>query len=137
MIRFSTERTILPEFNQKEISSWIVQVASMHNKKAGDINYIFCDDSKILEINNLFLNHDYFTDIITFDRTIKTILAGDIYISLETVDSNARQLKTTFTNELNRVIIHGILHLCGINDKSENEAINMRKQEETALSILK
>ncbi|MDR0371367.1 MAG: rRNA maturation RNase YbeY [Prevotellaceae bacterium] len=112
---------------------WIKNTASRYQKKTGDINYLFCSDKRILEVNNQFLHHDYYTDIITFDYSEHNRIAGDIFISIDTVRSNAETFETPFTEELNRVIIHGILHLCGYADKTAEEAKNMRLMEYEAL----
>lgn len=105
-------------------------------EKVGDICYIFCSDEKILEVNRQYLQHDYYTDIITFDYTEKNKIAGDLFISLDTVKSNSETLHTPYTEELHRTIIHGILHLCGINDKGPGEREIMEANENKALAIL-
>lgn len=137
MINFFSEDTELPFIDKSAVSGWIREVISMHDKIAGEINYIFCSDEKILSVNREFLKHDYFTDIITFDYSEQKILAGDIYISLDTVASNAADLRSSYESELNRVIVHGILHLCGFMDKLPDESIQMRKLEDEALNLLK
>lgn len=119
------------------IRSWIKDVAHTHGKRLGNLCYQFCDDPHILEANRQFLNHDYFTDIITFDNSDGERIAGDMLISLDTVASNAEGLGITFAEELHRVVIHGILHLCGFGDKSEEEESKMRELENQALSMLK
>ena len=111
-------------------------VAAMYDKRVDTINYIFVDDTRILEVNRQFLQHDYYTDIITFDYTQGRILSGDLYISLDTVRTNARQIGTTYNQELLRVIIHGVLHLCGINDKGPGEREVMEAAEDKALALL-
>ena len=111
-------------------------VAAMYDKRVDTINYIFVDDTRILEVNRQFLQHDYYTDIITFDYTQGRILSGDLYISLDTVRTNARQIGTTYDQELLRVIIHGVLHLCGINDKGPGEREVMEAAEDKALALL-
>lgn len=105
-------------------------------KKCGDISYIFCSDEKILEINREYLDHDYYTDIITFDYTEKNRISGDIFISIDTVKSNADEFKVSYEEELHRIIIHGILHLCGINDKGPGEREIMTQKENEALVLL-
>ncbi len=109
----------------------------MYNKKTGEITYIFCSDKYILKINNEYLQHDYYTDIITFDYSEKDSIAGDLFISLDTVKSNAEQFEQPFDTELHRVIIHGILHLCGQKDKTEKDSEEMRRKENEALELLK
>ncbi|MDP4276946.1 MAG: rRNA maturation RNase YbeY [Bacteroidota bacterium] len=136
MIRFFSEDIEMPAISQPLLIDWIRQVIARHGKTAGEINYIFCSDQRMIETNRTFLQHDYFTDIITFDYTVAPQLSGDIYISLETVASNAQLLGTSYQNELNRVIIHGVLHLCGFKDKTPEDASRMRELEEEALSLL-
>ena len=111
-------------------------MAENYGKKVGDIAYIFCDDEKILEVNRQYLQHDYYTDIITFDYTEDNVISGDLFISLDTVRSNSEEQGTTYEEELHRVIIHGILHLCGINDKGPGERELMEQAENKALSLL-
>lgn len=126
----------LPALNYKEIESWIIEVARRHGKIVGEVTYIFCDDAKIIEVNREFLNHDYYTDIITFDTTRGRMLGGDMFISLDTVLSNSDMVAESYDRELRRVIIHGILHLCGINDKGPGEREIMEAHENEALAIL-
>lgn len=137
MINFFSEDTEHPLIDKSAVSGWLREVISIHDKIAGEINYIFCSDEKILSVNREFLKHDYYTDIITFDYSEQRILAGDLYISLDTVASNAADLGTPTESELNRVIVHGILHLCGFKDKLPNESMQMRKLEDEALNLLK
>ena len=125
----------MPSIKRRETSAWIKSVALTHGKKIGDIAYIFCDDEKILEVNREYLQHDYYTDIITFDYTEENVISGDLFISLDTVRSNSEQLGVSYEQELHRVIIHGILHLCGINDKGEGEREIMEMHENKALAI--
>lgn len=126
----------MPAIKRRDVSAWIKKVAAVHNKKVGEIAYIFCDDEKILEVNREYLQHDYYTDIITFDYTEEEIISGDLFISLDTVLSNSVQLGVSYEQELYRVIIHGILHLCGINDKGEGEREIMEREENEALALL-
>lgn len=126
----------MPDIHSSLLTGWIRKVASLHGKKADAINFIFCNDERILSINRSFLEHDYYTDIITFDTGIGNIISGDIYISLDTVLSNAAQLKLPYKQELHRVIIHGILHLCGFPDKQPEEANRMRSLENEALALI-
>ena len=125
----------MPAIKKKETTEWIKKVALSYNKRIGDINYIFCNDEKILEVNKQFLQHDYYTDIITFDYTVKDRISGDLFISLDTVKSNTELFKQDYEQELHRVIIHGILHLCGINDKGEGEREIMEEAENKALAL--
>jgi rRNA maturation RNase YbeY len=137
MIRYNSDDIKIPLFPRRKITLWIKRIAGIHGKKVGDISYIFCSDAKILAINKEFLNHDYYTDIITFDYAEGDIISGDIYISLDTVFTNADTYNVSFDNELFRVIIHGILHLCGIDDKAPGARIIMEQHENEALEILK
>lgn len=135
MISYNTENVRMPKIRRRDTSKWIRQVAANHGKKVGDIAYIFCDDEKILEVNKQYLQHDYYTDIITFDYTEEDVISGDIFISLDTVKSNSEEQHTDYDEELHRVIIHGILHLCGIDDKGPGEREIMEKEENKALAI--
>lgn len=126
----------MPAIKRRDVSAWIKKVAAVHSKKVGEVAYIFCDDEKILEVNREYLQHDYYTDIITFDYTEGEIISGDLFISLDTVLSNSVQLGVSYEQELYRVIIHGILHLCGINDKGEGEREIMEREENEALALL-
>jgi rRNA maturation RNase YbeY len=136
MINYISENIDFQLNNQKEISLWLQRTAAVYKKKIGTLNYIFCSDEMILNINNQYLNHNYFTDIITFDYCTQAIVSGDIYISIETVLSNAQKYKTQFDNELYRVIIHGLLHLTGQNDKTEYDQKEMTRKENAALEML-
>lgn len=136
MIAYLSENIELPSFDQHKVSKWIVQVAASHGRKAGALNYIFCNDERILEVNKQYLQHDYYTDIITFDYSKGKVISGDIFISINTVKSNAEGLDVSFENELHRVIIHGILHLCGQDDKTPEAQKEMRHRENEALHIL-
>lgn len=136
MIAFYAEETQLPVIRQEAVSGWVREVARSYGKKVGDISYIFCSDEKILAVNREFLQHDYYTDIITFDYTSGEKIAGDLFISLDTVRTNAEAFHTAYNEELHRTIIHGILHLCGINDKGPGEREIMEANENKALAIL-
>ena len=137
-ITFNTEGTAqMPELDQAAIREWVACVAASYDKRVGEINYVFVDDERILEVNRQFLGHDYYTDIITFDYSQGRILSGDLYISLDTVRSNAlQQPNTSYRQELHRVVIHGVLHLCGINDKGPGEREVMEACENRALAML-
>ena len=126
----------MPAIKRRETSAWIKSVAASYGKQVGDIAYIFCNDEKILEVNKEYLQHDYYTDIITFDYCEGNVISGDLFISLDTVKSNSELVGATYEQELHRVIIHGILHLCGINDKGEGEREIMEAAENKALSML-
>lgn len=136
MIQYIAEDVMLPSIEKRKISKWIKDVAAGYGKKTGDIAYIFCNDEKILEINRQYLQHDYFTDIITFDYTEGDVISGDIFISLDTVKSNSEELNQLFQDELHRIIIHGILHLCGHDDKTPELRKSMTIMEDKALEML-
>lgn len=135
-IIYQNEEVKAPAIKKREVTKWIKDVAESYGKQVGDISYIFCSDEKILEINKEYLQHDYYTDIITFDYTDEDVISGDIFISLETVDSNAKEFNTDYLEELHRIIIHGILHLCGINDKGPGEREHMTECENKALQLI-
>lgn len=135
-INFTTKKVAMPDFEQEKIGAWIVKVAETLGRSVGTLTYIFCDDEKILEVNREFLQHDYYTDIITFDYSTKRRISGDMFISLDTVRSNSELFGRTYDEELMRVIIHGVLHLCGINDKGEGEREIMERHENESLAIL-
>ena len=133
MISYQTEGVKMPDIKKKETTGWIKEVAACYGKRVGEIAYIFCSDDKILEVN---LQHDYCTDIITFDYCEGDRISGDLFISLDTVRSNAEQFEQPYDRELHRVIIHGILHLCGINDKGPGEREIMEAAENKALALI-
>lgn len=135
-IIYQNEGVKAPLIKKREVTKWIKDVAASYDKKVGDVSYIFCSDEKILEINKAYLQHDYYTDIITFDYTDENVISGDIFISLDTVESNAKEFNTDYLEELHRIIIHGVLHLCGINDKGPGEREYMTECENKALSLL-
>lgn len=126
----------LPGLDYQRLECWIDEVAHSHARIVGELTYIFCNDDKILEVNRQYLSHDYYTDIITFDYTRGQLLRGDMFISLDTVRTNAELVGTTYDAELLRVIIHGVLHLCGINDKGPGEREIMEMHENEALRLL-
>ena len=134
-ISYYAEEVSFPAIKKRETSEWIRRVAVKHGKKCGDIAYIFCSDEKILAVNREYLQHDYYTDIITFDYTQGNRISGDIFISIDTVSSNAEEYHTSLDEEIHRIIIHGILHLCGINDKGEGEREVMTAHENDALKM--
>ncbi len=136
MITYNCENVKMPAIRRRDTSAWIKQVAESYGKRVGEVGYLFCDDEKILEVNKEYLQHDYYTDIITFDYCEGNVLNGDIVISLDTVRSNAEQLGKDYDDELHRVIIHGILHLCGLNDKGPGEREQMEAAENQALTML-
>ena len=125
----------MPKIRRRDNSAWVKRVAASYGRKVGDVAYIFCDDEEILKVNRQYLQHDYYTDIITFDYDEDDVISGDLFISLDTVRTNAEQLGVSYEQELNRVIIHGILHLCGINDKGPGEREIMEAAENKALAM--
>ena len=135
MITYNAEDVKLPTIKKRETTRWIKKVAATYGRKVGEIGYMFVNDEKILEVNNEYLGHDYYTDVITFDYCEGDILNGDIVISLDTVRTNAEKFGKTYEEELYRVIIHGILHLCGINDKGPGERDIMEENENKALAL--
>ncbi|ELX67015.1 rRNA maturation RNase YbeY [Prevotella nigrescens] len=135
MITYNAEGVKLPKIGKRDTTRWIKAVAATHNRKVGEIGYMFVNDEKILEVNNEYLGHDYYTDVITFDYCEGNILNGDIVISLDTVRTNAEKFGKTYEDELFRVIIHGVLHLCGINDKGPGEREIMEENENKALVL--
>ncbi len=135
MITYSNEGVSMPKIKRRAITAWIKAVAASYNRKVGEVGYLFCNDEKILEVNQQYLGHDYYTDIITFDYDEGDVINGDIVISLDTVRSNAAQQGTEYMDELHRVIIHGILHLCGINDQAPGEREIMEAAENKALAV--
>ena len=126
----------MPAIKKRAVTAWIKAVAAAHGRRVGEIGYMFVDDGKILEVNNEYLGHDYYTDIITFYYDEGDVINGDIVISVDTVRSNALQFGKSFDDELHRVIIHGILHLCGIDDKGPGEREVMEAEENRALAML-
>jgi len=137
MISYQTEGVSMPNIKKRLTNRWIKEVAASYGKKIGEIGYLFCNDEHILDVNRQFLGHDYFTDIITFDYCEGDMISGDVVISLDTVRSNAELFKKDYNEELHRVIIHGVLHLCGLNDKGPGERELMEAAENKALTLLK
>ena len=136
MITFQADSIAKPAFDERQITRWIKSVAADYGFAVGNINYIFCSDERELEVNRQFLGHDYYTDIITFDYSTASVLNGDIFISLDTVRSNAEQLGIAFDDELLRILIHGVLHLTGQGDKTPETKAQMTEKENKALSKL-
>ena len=137
MIAFEVKDVELPKLDFAKVERWLGEVAASHDRRVGNVNYLFCDDKEILRVNREFLQHDYFTDIITFDYSRRDKIGGDIFISLDTVRSNAEELGQNYDDELLRVIAHGVLHLCGIDDKGPGEREIMERAENAALEIWK
>ncbi|MCT4235511.1 rRNA maturation RNase YbeY [Elizabethkingia anophelis] len=129
MINYFYEN-VAPISDEEKRAEWLEKLILEEGKKPGDINYILCDDEYLLEINRQYLDHDYYTDIITFDYCKGKIISGDIFLSLQRVLDNASMLETKQEEELNRVLAHGILHLCGYKDKTEEEQKTMRSKED-------
>ena len=136
MIRFTVEDIEMPALNERQISRWIRAVAADYGFAVGNITYVFCSDERELAVNREFLGHDYYTDVITFDYTSGSTLNGDIFISLDTVRSNAEMVGATFEHELKRILIHGVLHLTGQGDKTPETKAVMTEKEEKALAKL-
>lgn len=134
-IYFSSENIKFDLKEKMKVKKWITDIIKAQGKRVGDISYLFCDDAYLIEVNREYLDHDTYTDIITFDYVEGNAISGDILISVERVKENATQFNATFDQELHRVIIHGILHLLGQKDKSDADAAVMRKKEESALEL--
>ena len=137
MSTYNTENVGMPDSRRRLTSQWVKQVAQSYGRKVGEVAYVFVDDAEILRVNRQYLQHDYYTDIITFDYCEGDTISGDLFISLDTVRSNAAELGVPYGQELRRVIIHGILHLCGINDKGPGEREIMEAAENKALESWK
>lgn len=135
MITFNIEDADPKLKNKRLLKSWIAKVADSYGLKTGDLAYVFCSDDLILEVNKEFLQHDYYTDIITFDYCEGDTISGDMYISVDTVRTNSELYSTSFINEMHRVIIHGVLHLCGLKDKAPDDEKKMREAEAKALAM--
>ena len=135
-IFFHTEDISFALESEKEMVNWLVKLVEVHNRKVGELNYIFCSDDYLLKMNQEHLRHDYFTDIITFDYCEKDMVSGDLFISIERTKENAKTFGKTQINELNRVIAHGLLHLLGFKDKTSRDIAEMRSMEEEALNML-
>ena len=136
IIDWQVQNVAMPPLDSDLMQTWLEAVAQDHGKMLGRLTYIFCDDARIIEVNRQFLEHDYYTDIITFDYSRRALVSGDMFISLDTVRSNAQGLGTDYQTELYRVIVHGLLHLCGINDKAPGERQIMEQHENRALGML-
>ena len=135
MITYNTSGVKMPKIKRRDTTAWIRAVITTYNKRLGEVGYMFVNDEKILEINNEYLQHDYYTDVITFDYDEDDTVNGDIFISVDTVRTNAEKFGKTYEDELHRVIIHGILHLCGLNDKAPGERELMEAAENRALAL--
>ena len=137
MIRFFNKDLKFDLKDKLPLKRWMKAVVRQHGYRVGDINIILCNDPSILEINQQFLGHDYYTDIITFDYSEEETINGELYISVDTVRENAIEYGEDFLRELHRVIIHGMLHLCGLDDHCDEDIKEMRAAEDSALDILK
>lgn len=135
MVEFFTEDVLMPSIDESSIISWLSDACVSEEHILNEVNVIFCSDDFLLTMNNEHLNHDYYTDIITFDYCIDNQIIGDLFISLDRVLDNANANNVLYINELHRVLIHGVLHLCGYKDKSETEASLMRSKENHYLSL--
>lgn len=125
----------VPGINPEFLFAWFTQVCEVEHKTLGEITVVFCSDEYLLEMNRTHLNHDYYTDIITFDYSVENEVSGDLFISVDRVADNAHELSNAFTDELNRVCVHGLLHLCGYKDKSPDEESLMRAKEDEMLEL--
>ena len=135
MITYNTDGVKMPSIRKRNTTTWIRQVAATYGKKVGEVGYMFVNDERIIEVNREYLGHDYYTDIITFDYNEGDVINGDLVISLDTIRTNAELLDKEYDEELHRVIIHGILHLCGLNDKGPGEREIMEEAENRALAM--
>ena len=135
MVRFVVENTVMPALDEPRVEHWLRRVAASYGFALGDITYIFCNDERILEVNRQFLGHDYYTDVITFDYSTPTRVSGDIYISLDTVRSNAETEGVDWLTELHRILVHGVLHLTGQGDKTPESKAVMTEKENKALEL--
>ena len=137
MISYNAEEVKMPKLERRRLNRWIRAVAQQYGKVPGEIAYIFCNDAKILEVNRTYLEHDYYTDIITFDYSENQQLNGDVFISLDTVADNAKSYEVSFEDELRRIMIHGILHLTGQDDQTPELRAEMIAKEDAALQLWK
>jgi rRNA maturation RNase YbeY len=135
-ISFYNEDLPLPKLKRRIVGNWLKEVILKEGKRVGDVSFIFCSDEYLLDVNKKFLDHDYYTDVITFDYVEGNIISGDIFISLDRVSENAICLSISFNDELNRIMVHGILHLLGYKDKSDGEKILMTEREDFFLKLL-
>lgn len=135
-IQYYNEDVPLPKLKKRKSTKWIKSTILSEGKRVGDISFIFCSDNYLLEVNKTYLDHDYFTDIITFDYVEGTLINGDIFISVDRVLDNSVEFKTTPEDEMNRILIHGILHLVGYKDKNKKDKLLMTEKEDFYLKLL-
>jgi len=135
-IQYFNEDVPFPKIKRRKSTNWVKKTILSEEKRVGDISFIFCSDNYLLEVNKTYLDHDYFTDIITFDYVEGMLINGDIFISVDRVLENSVEFKTTFENELNRILIHGILHLLGYMDKNKEDKLLMTEREDFYLKLL-
>ena len=136
MILYNVVNTEMPPIRQQQVSDWVHRVAALHQRRVGDISFIFVDDEEILRVNRQYIGHDYYTDHIGFDYSQGSSISGDIYIGVDTVRTNSGKFSRPYPEELHRVIIHGVLHLCGFKDKTPRDRARMQKAEDEALAIM-
>jgi len=135
-ILYFTEDVPFPKLKRRKTSDWVKKVIISEGKSVGDISFIFCSDTYLLDVNRKYLSHDYFTDIITFDYVDNKIISGDIFISTDRINDNAKEFSTTFENEIHRILVHGVLHLLGYKDKSKKDKVLMTEKENYYLKVL-
>jgi len=135
-IKYFNEDVPFPKLKKRRTTNWIKETIRQEGKVIGDISFVFCSDDYLLEVNRKYLTHDYYTDIITFDYVENDVISGDIFISIDRIKENAIQFSTTMENELNRVLVHGILHLLGYNDKIKKDKALMTVKEDYYLNVL-
>jgi rRNA maturation RNase YbeY len=134
-IQYFNEDIAFPKVKKRITSSWIKQVIFLEEKRVGDISFIFCSDEYLLDVNRKYLNHDYFTDIITFDDVEGDVINGDIFISVDRVKENSNEFATSFDDEVHRILIHGVLHLLGYKDKAKKDKNLMTEKEDFYLKL--
>lgn len=134
-VHYFSEDVAFPNIKRRITTGWIKQVISIEGKRVGDVSFIFCSDDYLLEVNRKYLNHDYFTDIITFDNVEGSLISGDIFISVDRVKENSIEFATSFDNEIHRIIIHGVLHLLGYKDKVKKDKHLMTQKEDLYLKL--
>ncbi|WP_318351074.1 rRNA maturation RNase YbeY [Aquipluma nitroreducens] len=134
-VHYFNEDIAFPKIKKRIASGWIKQVISIEGKRVGDISFIFCSDEYLLDVNRKYLNHDYYTDIITFDNVEGIVINGDIFISVDRVKENSKVFETSFDDEVHRILIHGVLHLLGYKDKTKKDKLLMTEKEDLYLKL--